>query len=367
MHPELSSKALASSPADRRDIDRHGPSAGHREVHGIVHRFEEEFANYVGAPFAIALNSCTAALHLSLLAAGIGPGDEVVTTPLTFCATANTIVHAGATPLFADVDLATMNLDPAAAAAALTDRTRALVVVHFAGRPADSVAFSTIASERRLVLIEDAAHAVEAVARNGKVGSTADFTCFSFSAAHTARQGGMVTAMAPERAEIVRTASAHGVSHDEVVMPGFKYRMTDIQAAIGLDQLASLDMDRQRRETIWNRYVDGLRHLPLTLPSDPLPFTVHARHLFTILIDAALSGRSRDDVRDALRARGIETDVHFRALHLHRYYAERFNLRRGMFPNAEFISDRTLSLPLSAATTDREVDTVVAVLEHLLS
>ena len=367
MHAELPARPLATSPADRRDVDSGGRPAGYREGHDIVHRYEEEFANYVGAPFAVALNSCTAALHLSLLAAGIGPGDEVVTTPLTFCATANTIVHAGATPVFADVDLATMNLDPAAATAAVTDRTAALVVVHFAGRPADSVAFSRLASEGRLVLIEDAAHAVDAVARNGKVGSTADFTCFSFSAARVTRQGGMVTAMSPERAEFVRLASLHGLRHDEVLMPGFKYRMTDIQAALGLDQLAVLDAELHRREAIWQRYVDGLRHLPLTLPPDPVPYTVHARHLFTILIDPALCGRSRDDVRDALRARGIDTAVHFSALHLHDYYAKRFNLRRGMFPNAEFIADRTLSLPLSAATTDREVDAVIAVLDGLLS
>jgi len=135
MHPEVSSESLAASPLDGRDVDSHGRSAGRRELHGRVHRFEEEFANDVGAPFAVALNSCTAALHLSLLAAGIGPGDEVVTTPLTFCATANTIVHAGATPVFADVDLATMNLDAAAAAAAVTNRTRALTVVHFTARP----------------------------------------------------------------------------------------------------------------------------------------------------------------------------------------------------------------------------------------
>ena len=333
-----------------------------------MHRFEEEFANYVGAPFAIGLSSCTAALHLSLLAAGIGPGDEVVTTPLTFCATANMIVHSGATPLFADVDLATMNLDPAAAAAAVTDRTRALVVVHFAGRPADSIAFSSLASERRLVLIEDAAHAVETVSRNGKVGSTADFTCFSVPATNLAtRQGGIVTTMSPERAEFVRVASLHGVSREQVVMPGFRYYMTDIQAAIGLGQLASLEASLQRREAIWSRYVEGLRHLPLTLPTDASPCTVHARHLFTILIDPALSGRSRDNVRDALWAHGIDSRVHSTALHLQPYYAERFNLRRGMFPNAEFISDRALSLPLSAATTDREADTVIRVLDELLS
>jgi dTDP-4-amino-4,6-dideoxygalactose transaminase len=369
MHPELSSQSLPAGPPDGRDVDRHGRSAGRRELHGLVHRFEEAFANYVGAPFAIALNSCTAALHLSLLAAGIGPGDDVVTTPLTFCATANTIVHAGATPVFADVDLATMNLDATAAAAAVTRRTRALMVVHFTGRPADSIAFSRLASERRLVLIEDAAHAVEAVSRSGKVGSTADFTCFSFSALkdRTTAGGGVVTTMSPDRAEFLRIASLHGLRRDDLLMPGFKYNMTDIQAGQGLDQLASLDAELQRREAIWDRYIDGLRHLPLTLPAEPSPSTLHARSRFTVLIDPALCGRSRDDVHEALRARGIVSGVGFRALHLHSYYAERFNLHRGLFPNAEFISDRALALPLSAATTDRDVDAVIGVLADLLA
>ncbi len=347
-----------------------------------VHRFEEAFANYVGAPYAIALNSCTAGLHLSLLASGIGPGDEVVTTPLTFCATANTIVHVGATPVFADVDPATMNLDPATAVDAVTDRTRAIIPVHFAGRPVDGPAFHGIASRHKLVLIEDAAHAVESVSRSGKVGSSADFTCFSFYATKnlTTGEGGMVTTMSPERAEFLRLASLHGMSRDawtryspggrsgyDVVMPGYKYNMMDIQAAIGLHQLAAIEVRLQRREEIWRRYTNGLAHLPITLPAAPDPGTRHARHLFTVLVDADTCGMSRDEVQEALAARGISTSVHFRALHLHSFYAERFNLRRGMFPNAEFISDRTLSLPLSAATTDHEVDTVVDALCELLA
>jgi dTDP-4-amino-4,6-dideoxygalactose transaminase len=339
-----------------------------------VHRFEEAFAIYTGAPYAVAVNSCTAALHLSLIASGVGPGDEVVTTPMTFCATANTVVHCGATPVFADIDRATMNLDPAAAAAAVSSRTRAILPVHFAGRAADSAAFADLAASRELMLIEDAAHAVETVSALGKVGSTADFTCFSFYATKnlTTGEGGMVTARSGSQAERLRIASLHGMSRDawaryvpgaradyDVVMPGFKYNMMDIQAAIGLHQLAGLESRLRRRNEIWDRYVDGLARLPLTLPAPAAPGTRHARHLFTILVDQSSCGLSRDGLQAALRDRGISTSVHFRALHLQPFYAERFGLRRGMFPEAEFVSDRTLSLPLSAALSDAEVDAVI--------
>jgi dTDP-4-amino-4,6-dideoxygalactose transaminase len=339
-----------------------------------VQRFEAAFAAYVGAPHAVAVNSCTAAMHLSLIASGIGPGDEVITTPLTFCATANTIVHTGATPVFADVDSATMNIDPEAAAAAVTSRTRALMPVHFAGRPADTRALRPLATRHALTVIEDAAHAVEAVSHLGKVGNTGDFTCFSFYATKnlTTGEGGMVTTPSAERAERLRIASLHGMTRDawtryapgargdyDVVMPGFKYNMMDIQAAIGLHQLAALETRLRRREAIWNRYEEAFADLPLTLPTPPEPGTRHARHLFTILVDSAECGLSRNGLQDALRERGVGTSVHFKALHLQSFYAERFGLRRGMFPQAERISDRTLSLPLSAALTDAEVDAVI--------
>jgi dTDP-4-amino-4,6-dideoxygalactose transaminase len=283
-------------------------------------------------------------------------------------------VHCGATPVFADIDRSTMNLDPAAAAAAATGRTRAILPVHFAGRAADSVAFTEFAAARGLMLVEDAAHAVETVSALGKVGSTADFTCFSFYATKnlTTGEGGMITARSGAHAERLRIASLHGMSRDawaryvpgaradyDVVMPGFKYNMMDIQAAIGLHQLAGLEGRLRRRNEIWARYVDGLARLPLTLPAPPAPGTRHARHLFTILVDESSCGLTRDGLQAALRDRGISTSVHFRALHLQPFYAERFGLRRGMFPEAEFVSDRTLSLPLSAALSDAEVDAVI--------
>ena len=346
-----------------------------------VRAFEAAFAAYTGAPHAVALNSCTAALHLALLTAGIGPGDEVITTPLTFCATANTIIHTGATPVFADVDRRTMNISGDAIAAAITPRTRAVIPVHLAGRPVDVPGIRALADRHGLIVIEDAAHAIEAASLAGKVGATADYTCFSFYATKnlTTGEGGMLTTASAAQAEAVRIASLHGMSRDawarytpgaagdyDVVMPGFKCNMMDLQAAIGLCQLAKVEAHLRRREEIWHRYEAAFTGLPVTLPAPVAAGTRHARHLFTMLVDPIESGISRDGLRAVLRDRGISTSVHFKALHLHSYYAERFGLTRGMFPNAEFISDRTMSLPFSPALSDADVDAVVGVVREEL-
>ena len=331
-----------------------------------VNAFEQAFARYVGAPYAVAVNSCTAALHLALIAAKVGPGDEVITTPLTFCATANVVVHTGATPRFADIDPLTWNLSPEAASAAVTPNTRAIIPVHFAGRPANMRAMRTLGQTRQLTVIEDAAHAVETVAAGEKVGTTADFSCFSFYATKnlTTGEGGMLTTASESGANEARIASLHGMSRDawkryatggsphyDVVMPGYKYNMMDLQAAIGLRQLARLHDRLRRREAIWRIYDDGLADLPLILPAPVAAGDVHARHLYTVLVSDN-AGLTRDDLIERLRAKGIATSVHFRALHLHSYYAERFGFVRGMFPVAERVSDRVLSLPLSGAMSN---------------
>ena len=346
-----------------------------------VAAFERAFATYVGAPHAIAVNSCTAALHLSLLGAGIGAGDDVITTPLTFCATANVIVHSGATPVFADVDPGSFNLDPLAAAAAVTPRTRAILPVHFAGRPADMTSFRGLARRRGLTLIEDAAHCVEGITQGRKVGSIGDFTCFSFYATKnlTTGEGGMVTTADDKAAAFIRTASLHGMSRDawsryapggaaqyDVLMPGFKYNMMDLQAAIGLHQLAAMELRLARRNEIWAEYDDALAGLPLMRPSAVRDGDVHARHLYTVLVDERSAGIGRDALQARLAERGIATSVHFRALHLQPYYQERFALRRGMFPAAEAISDSTLSLPLSGAMTPDAVERVIEALHDVL-
>jgi dTDP-4-amino-4,6-dideoxygalactose transaminase len=346
-----------------------------------VQRFEREFAEYVGSRHAIAVNSCTAALHLSLLAAGVGHGDEVVTTPLTFCATANVIVHVGAIPVFADVDPVTMNLTPASAAAAITPRTRAVLPVHFAGRPVDTAGFRKLAQTYGVALVEDAAHAVEGISGGAKIGTTADFTCFSFYATKnmTTGEGGMVTTSSDEQAALIRVASLHGMTSGawarhgrgapvpyEVILPGFKYNMTDLQAAIGIHQLAALESRLERRRLAWERYDEGLADLPIARPAPADRSDRHARHLYTILVEEARCGLSRDALRAALYERGIATSVHFSPVHLEPYYRHAFGFQRGHCPVAESIAARTLSLPLSAGISDDAIDQVIGTVRELV-
>lgn len=345
-----------------------------------VRDFEQAFAGYVGAPHAVALSSGTAAIHLALLAAGIGPGDEVITTPLTFCSTAHAIVHTGATPVFADIDPETGNLSPHAAAGAVTPRTRAVIPVHYAGRPVDVAAFEALAGAHGLVTIEDAAHAVEAVAAGRKVGATADYSCFSFYATKnlTTGEGGMLTTRSDAGAAYARVAALHGMTRDawtryapggslhyDVVMPGYKYNMMDLQAAIGLQQLHGIEARLAHRDRLWRLYDTALADLPLVRPAPVADGDRHARHLYTVLVEAE-SGWTRDGLARALAGDGIATSVHFRALHLQPYYAERFHLSRGMFPHAERVSDSTLSLPFSAAMTEDDVLRVVEALAETL-
>jgi dTDP-4-amino-4,6-dideoxygalactose transaminase len=345
-----------------------------------VRRFEAAFADYVGVPHAIAVNSCTAALHLALLALDVGIGDEVITSPMTFCATANVVVHTGATPRFADIDPETWNLTPAVAAAALTPYTRVLLPVHYAGRAADLAGFRALATRHGLAVVDDAAHAVEAVSAGAKVGSAADITCFSFYATKnlTTGEGGMITTGSEAWAAFMRIASLHGISKDgwarygpqasaqyDVLLPGYKYNMMDLQAAIGLHQLAALPAHLARREAVWRIYDALLADLPLTRPAAVTPGDVHARHLYTVLVEPD-SGWTRDALAAHLAAHGIATSVHFRALHLQPYYQQRFGLRRGMFPVAERVSDAVLSLPLHAGMSDLQAETVAQAIRRAI-
>ena len=342
-------------------------------------RFEAEFAEYVGARHGIAVNSCTAGLHLSLLALGIGPGDEVITTPMTFASTLNVILHVGATPVLVDIDPHSQNIDPSRVEDAVTARTRAILPVHMAGRPCDMDAIGDIADRRRLAVVEDAAHATEASWRDRKVGSISALTAFSFYVTKNlvTGEGGMVTTDDDRLAEDLRIRSLHGLSRDawkryseagfqpyDVVLPGWKYNMTDMQAALGLHQLARIDANLVRRTEIWERYDRGLAGIAgITTPS-PFEGGVHARHLYTILVDPMVC--ERDHFVDELRQRNVGSGVHFVAAHLHSYFRDALGLSRGDFPIAESVSDRTVSLPLSSKLTDADVDDVIAAVRDVI-
>ena len=344
-----------------------------------VERFEEQFRCYVGARHAVAVNSCTAALHLALVVSGIGPGDEVITTSLTFAATANAIIHSGATPVLVDCDAATGLIDPERVAAAVTPRTRAIVPVHLHGRPCDMDAILAVAGRHGLLIIEDAAHAVEAAYHGRKVGTIGHLTCFSFYVTKniTTGEGGMVTTEDPALARQLKTYALHGMTSDawkrfsasgyrhyDVAYPGFKYNMTDLQAAIGLHQLAKIGAWLVRRDAIWRRYSEAFGDLPLGLPAADDPETVHARHLYAVRIDAARVGCGRDEFMQRLHDLGIGTGVHYRPVHAHSYYRERFGYRDDDFPTATRVGDETLSLPLSSGLADADVADVIRAVRH---
>ncbi len=348
-----------------------------------VAAFEQRFAAFKGvtADRVAAVNSCTAALHLSLLAAGIGPGDEVVTTPLTFCATVNTILQVGATPVLADVDPVTMNIDPGRIQAALTPRTRAIIPVHLTGRPCEMDAILDLAARHDLRVVEDCAHAVEAEYKGRPLGTLGDFGCFSFYVTKnvTTGEGGMVLTRDPAAQDRIKIMSLHGMSRDawkrfsqdgrrhyQVVAPGFKYNMMDLQAAIGLGQLARVEGAWQRRWELWQAYQERLAHLPVTRPADPAPETRHGLHLYTLRIDADRCGVTRDQFMDRMGAAGIGVGVHYLALPEHPYYQDLLSWRPEDTPVATAIGRTTVSLPLSVGLTLADIDRVVAAVEHSL-
>lgn len=347
-----------------------------------VAQFEEDFRTYRGARHAVAVNSCTAALHLSMLAAGIGHGDEVITTPMTFCATVNAIIHTGATPVLADINPLTMNIDPAEVEARITPRTRAILPVHFAGRPCDMNAIMRLATEHRLMVIEDCAHAIETEYRGRKAGTFGDFGCFSFYVTKNVvtGEGGIVLTPSDGHAARVKTLALHGMSKDawkrfgdegykhyQVTECGFKYNMMDLQAALGIHQLRRVEAQWRRRQAIWSRYNDAFSSLPVAVPAPPEPDTRHAYHLYTVLIDEVDSGVSRDRFLNAMTAQNIGVGVHYVSLPEHPYYQRTFGWRPEDYPYAAEVGRRTASLPIGPKLSEGDVEDVIEAVRRSLN
>ena len=346
-----------------------------------VAQFEADFKEYIGSKYAIAVSSCTAGLHLSVLAMGVNPGDEVIVPTMTFAATANAVVHTGANPIFVDVDKYEMTIDVEDVRKKITSKTKAIIPVHFAGRACNIKEIEKIASDHNLKIIHDAAHAVETEFEGKKIGCFRDIANFSFYVTKniTTAEGGMITTDDEEIAQKLKIYALHGMSKDawkrfsddgykhyEVIYPGYKYNMTDLQAAIGIQQLKKVDKFAKRRKETWDRYRKELADIPIILPPEPASNTAHAFHLFIIMVDTEKTKVTRDELISRLHRKNIGTGVHYIALHLQPYYREMYGYRRGDFPNADFISERTLSIPFSAKLTDEDVGDVIDALKEIL-
>ncbi len=344
--------------------------------------FEELFAEYVGSDHAIAVSSCTAGLHLALVAAEIGPGDEVITTPLTFCSTANVVVHQGATPVLADVRPDTLNIDPEQIRKKITRRTRAIIPVHLGGHPCEMDVIMAIAEQHGLLVIEDAAHATGARYKGRMIGTIGDATVFSFYATKnlTTGEGGMITTTDGEVAQQLRILRLHGISSDawkrysdrgswyyEVLLPGYKYNMTDIQASLGIHQLAKQEKFIQIRQRYAQMYTDAFEDVPEIVAPVVKDHVRHAWHLYTIRLDLQRLTIDRGQFIEALRRENIGTSVHFIPLHLHPYYRERYGFKQGDFPVAEAAYHSIVTLPCYPKMSMQDVEDVIRAVEKVVT
>jgi dTDP-4-amino-4,6-dideoxygalactose transaminase len=327
-----------------------------------VKLFEDELKAYTGAPYAVPLNSATAGLHIALLALGIGPGDEVITTPMTFAATVNMIVRVGATPVLVDVEPGTLNIDAGQIRKKITGRTRAIMPVHFAGQSCDMDEIFAIAGEFGLRVVEDAAHAIGTEYKGRRIGSLDSISVFSFHPIKniTTGEGGTVCARDERLAEEMSLLKFHGMSKEawkrysaqgtpnyDIVLPGFKYNMLDIQAAIGIHQLRKLEAFIERRREIAEFYNRALAGIDEIVTPAPVPYEGrHAWHLYTPLIRVEKLDIDRDTFMAELKKENIGTGLHFKAVHHHPYYRDSLKILAGELPNADYASDRILSLPL---------------------
>ncbi len=346
-----------------------------------THEFEKRFSEYVGSRYALGLSSCTAGLYLALEVVGVDARCEVITTPMTFPSTANVIVHHRARPVFVDIEKDTMNINPEKIESKIATKTKVIIPVHLAGRPCKMDQIMEIAERRHLYVIEDAAHAIETKYKSQKVGVIGDITVFSFYVTKNlvTGEGGMATTDNTGWAKEMRLKSLHGISATawkryssegfqpyETIYPGYKFNMTDIQASLGLHQLKRLEDNLKIRERHWRKYNEAFSQIPeISIPFEDDNIR-HARHLYTILLNLERLKISRNRFIVALKAENIGTGVHFTALHLHPYYKNTFGFKRGDFPNTEYVSDRTVSLPMSAKLTEKDVDDVIAAVRKVI-
>ena len=370
------------------------PMLGEAEIEGVLEclrsgwlttgpktkQFEQEFATYVGAKHALAVNSCTAALHLGLEALGVGKDDEVITSPMTFTATAAVIEHLNAHPVFVDVEPETLNIDVRKIEERITPRTKAILPVHFAGQACDMTPLLELALRRGVPVIEDAAHAIPTRYRDRLIGTFGDITCFSFYATKnvTTGEGGMITTDRDDIADRVRLMHLHGMSRDawkrytesgswkyEILAPGFKYNLSDVASAIGIPQLRSCETFHARRRAIARRYSEAFQGLKGVRGPSVADDASHGWHLYVIQIDPTALTIGRDEFIREMMARKIGVSVHFIPLHIQPYYRDKYGLVPNDLPNAYAAYQRILSLPIYAKMSDADVEDVIAAVRDI--
>jgi len=371
------------------------PSIGNEEIRAVtkcmrsgwigtgplVKKFEKNFGIYSKSDYAIAVGSCTAALHLSLNAISLKKGDEVIVPAMTFCSTVNSIIHSGYKPVLADVDINTMNIKPEEIEKKITKKTKALVVVHFAGRPCNMDKILSIVKKYNLILIEDCAHAIEASYGGKKCGTFGLYGCFSFYVTKNlvTAEGGMILSNSKKNIDPIKQRALHGMSKDawkrfsdkgykhyDIIDAGFKYNMTDIQAAMGLEQLKKIGKHLEKRNKIWKEYQEFFKSFDISTPAKIDKNTIHAKHLYTILIDKKKLGIDRDEFMLKLHNRGIGTGVHYRSIPSYTFYKKKFGWKEANYKNSSLIGSQTVSLPLSPNLKKTDMDKIFYSIEKTL-
>ncbi len=341
-----------------------------------VKQFENDFAKYLNTEHVIGLTSCTAALHLSLLAFGVEAGHEVITTPMSFCATSNTIIHAGAKPVFVDVEKSTGNINAELIEEKITKKTKAILVVHLYGQMCDMKKIRSIADKHGLAVIEDAAHCVEGEREGVRVGQLGDAACFSFYATKnlTCGEGGAVCVHSEEKADLIKKLRLHGLDktaqdrytkkykHYDVDVMGWKYNMDNIHAALLIDQLKRLDNLWKKRKSLYKKYVSALEQLAGITLHQTLPGVKHAYHLFSFLAPEGM----RDNLLSGLQDKGVGVSVNYNPIHLMTYYKNIFGYKKGDFPVSEYIGENTITLPFYPKLEREEIEYVISNVKNLI-